>query len=82
MTNSKIGPYGARTYGVNVKHGLTADACVGAVIGGLGLAELRPLLLGQMAFIIGYSFIFSLLVNDFVKSILIARHQETPPVGA
>jgi magnesium-transporting ATPase (P-type) len=61
---------------------LTADACVGAVIGGLGLAELRPLLLGQMAFIIGYSFIFSLLVNDFVKSILIARHQETPPVGA
>ena len=22
MTNSKIGPYGARTYGVNVKHGL------------------------------------------------------------
>ena len=26
MTNPKIGPYGTRTYGANVKHGLGYDA--------------------------------------------------------
>jgi magnesium-transporting ATPase (P-type) len=61
---------------------LTADACVGAVIGGQDLAELRPLPLGQMALIIGYALNCSLLVNDFVKSILIARDQDTPRMGA
>jgi magnesium-transporting ATPase (P-type) len=61
---------------------LIADACVGAVVGGQGLAELRPLPPGQMALIIGYALICSLLVNDFVKSILIARDRDTPRMGA
>jgi magnesium-transporting ATPase (P-type) len=61
---------------------LTADACVGAVIGVRGLAELRPLPPGEMALIIGYALICSLLVNDLVKSILIARHRDTSRIGA
>ncbi len=57
---------------------LTTDACVGAVIGGYGLADLRPLPLGQMVVIIAYALICSLLVNDLVKSALVARLWNTP----
>ncbi len=52
---------------------LIADACVGVAIGALGLAELRPLPPGQMAFIIAYALVASLFVNDVVKSALLAR---------
>lgn len=52
---------------------LVTDACVGMAIGGLGLAELRPLPFGQMMFVIGYAFLISLVANDFVKTALIAR---------
>jgi plasma-membrane proton-efflux P-type ATPase len=61
---------------------LAADACVGVAIGGLGVAELRPLPPAQMAIIISYALVCSLLVNDPVKSILIARHRDTPLMGA
>ena len=60
---------------------LTGDACVGAVIGLHGLAELAPLPLGQMACIVGYALVCSLAVNDYVKSVLIARYRSTPADG-
>ncbi len=53
---------------------LTLEACTGLIIGVHGLAELRPLPLGQTAFIIGYTLVFSLCINDFVKRRLISRY--------
>jgi H+-transporting ATPase len=53
---------------------LAGDACAGVMIGIYGLAELAPLALGQTALIIGYAFVCSLVINDFVKVALIARH--------
>jgi plasma-membrane proton-efflux P-type ATPase len=52
---------------------LAADACVGILIGQTGLAELRPLPLRETAAVLGYSLICSLLVNDLVKSAVLAR---------
>lgn len=52
---------------------LFADACAGVAIGSLGLAELQPLPAGQIAFVIGYAFVASLLVNDRIKVFLISR---------
>src|SRR5579871_663922 len=57
---------------------LLVDACVGVAIGGFGLADLRPLPLGQIVFIMAYAFIGSLVINDCVKLILIARLWNTP----
>jgi len=52
---------------------LTADACVGIVVGSIGLAELHPLPFGRVMLVFAYAFVASLLVNDFVKLALIAR---------
>ena len=52
---------------------LTADALVGLAIGFFGLAELGPLPLGQIAFIVAYALVFSLVPNDIVKSVLTER---------
>jgi H+-transporting ATPase len=68
---------------------LLADACVGLAIGRVGLAELRPLPLGQMAFIVAYAFVCSLGVNDRVKVVLMTRRESqrrmaaagTAPIG-
>ena len=51
---------------------LIADAGAGLLIGFYGLAEMRPLPLVQSAFIVGYAIICSLIVNDFVKTMMIA----------
>ncbi len=60
---------------------LLADACVGIAIGCNGLGELRPLPPEHIGFILAYSFIASLIVNDFLKLILIRRlwNAETRP---
>jgi plasma-membrane proton-efflux P-type ATPase len=51
---------------------LVADGCAGLLIGRFGLGEMRPLPLAQSAFVLGYSFVFALLVNDLAKTMLIA----------
>ena len=56
---------------------LFVDACAGVLISAYGLAELRPLPLGQTTFVIGYALVFSLVINDFIKSALIARSSST-----
>jgi H+-transporting ATPase len=53
--------------------GLAADACAGVLVAAHGLAELRPLPARELAMVVGYSFVFSLLVNDVVKRALITR---------
>ena len=57
---------------------LVLDACVGVLIGVHGLAELQPLRLGHIAIIIGYSFVFSLIVNDLFKVAWIKRFANSP----
>jgi hypothetical protein len=52
---------------------LAADAGVGVLIGLFGLGELAPLTLAQVAFVLIYALVWSLLVNDFVKIALLAR---------
>ncbi len=52
---------------------LCADAAAGLLIGAHGLAELKPLPAGQTAVILGYACVFSLVVNDFIKTTLMAR---------
>jgi hypothetical protein len=54
---------------------LCADAGAGVLIGVHGLAELRPLPLRETALIVGWAFVFSLIVNDFIKTALIARQR-------
>lgn len=56
---------------------LFVDACAGVLISVYGLAELRPLSPIEMATIIGYALVFSLGINDFIKSALIARGLST-----
>jgi len=53
---------------------LTADGCVGVLIGTLGLGEMAPLPLSQTAFIVGYALVCSLVINDFVKVFLQERN--------
>jgi H+-transporting ATPase len=53
---------------------LFADACAGVAVGAFGLGELRPLQLPEMALIAGYSLLFSLIVNDFIKTAFLARY--------
>jgi plasma-membrane proton-efflux P-type ATPase len=60
----------SRTLGI----ALFADACAGVAVGTFGLGELRPLRLPEMGLIAGYSLLFSLIVNDFVKTAFIARY--------
>lgn len=52
---------------------LTAAGSVGLVVGLLGLGELRPVPPWQIASIVGYALVCSLLINDFAKTALIAR---------
>jgi H+-transporting ATPase len=52
---------------------LTLDACAGVLIGLHGFAELAPLPVQELIFIIGFALVFSLAINDLVKLVLIAR---------
>ena len=52
---------------------LVADAVVGAAIGAFGLAELRPLPPGQIAFIATFALVCCLGPNDLLKSVLVER---------
>ena len=64
---------------------LCADALAGLVVSRTGLGELRPLPLGQTAVVFAWSFVWALLVNDIIKTALIARlwsgrsHNKAPP---
>jgi H+-transporting ATPase len=49
---------------------LAGDACVGALIGTFGMAEIRPLPFSQMLLIVGYSLVCCLGINDLLKVIL------------
>ncbi len=49
------------------------DGCAGLLISVYGLAELQPLPLGQTALIVGFALVFSLGVNDLIKSAWLAR---------
>jgi hypothetical protein len=51
---------------------LFAVAYAGMAAGAFGLDELRPLRLAEMALFDGYSLLFPLIVNDFVKTAFIA----------
>lgn len=52
---------------------IAADACVGIFIGVHGLADLRPLPLGQTAWVAGYAMVSFLVINDWIKTVLVAR---------
>ena len=52
---------------------LGADAIAGLLIGRFGIAELQPIAIGQTGIIAAYAFVCSLIVNDFVKVMLIRR---------
>lgn len=54
---------------------LVADACVGMLIGVLGVGALQPLTLSQTVFIVGYALVCSLGINDGIKAVLIVRHR-------
>ncbi len=54
---------------------LLADAAAGLLIGAHGLAELAPLPWRQTVIIIAYACVFSLLINDIIKVMLIARQR-------
>jgi plasma-membrane proton-efflux P-type ATPase len=56
---------------------LLVDACVGIVIGMYGLAELRPLPLADTATILGFALVCSLGINDFIKSLFLARFDQS-----
>jgi H+-transporting ATPase len=51
--------------------GLAADACAGVLVSVHGLAELRPLPASELAVVVGYALVCSLLLNDLVKRMLI-----------
>jgi magnesium-transporting ATPase (P-type) len=59
---------------------LFLDACAGFLIGAYGLAELRPLPLGQIASVIGYALVFSLGVNDLIKLAWLTRPSGHPKI--
>jgi len=67
-------PFWASRPSTTLTLALVLDGCAGILIGVYGLAELRPLPLGQIAFIIGYAFVFSLAVNDLFKVAWIKRY--------
>jgi H+-transporting ATPase len=53
---------------------LFGDACAGIAVAAFGLGELHPLQLPEMVLIVAYSLLFSLIVNDFIKTAFIARY--------
>lgn len=54
---------------------LGADAFVGTLIGRFGMAELHPISLRQTGLIVASALVCSLVLNDFVKTMLIRRIQ-------
>lgn len=56
---------------------LLADACAGVALGAFGLGDLRAIPPSETAFVVGYAFFFSLIVNDFIKTSFIARFWHT-----
>jgi H+-transporting ATPase len=60
---------------------LTLDGCAGVLVSVYGLAELRPLPPSQIAFVIAYALFFSLVVNDVIKSAVLARLQGAEPLA-
>jgi H+-transporting ATPase len=60
---------------------LFVDACVGLLISTYGLAELQPLPLDRTALIVGYALVFSLGINDVIKSAWIAHHSNSAKEG-
>jgi magnesium-transporting ATPase (P-type) len=50
---------------------LLADGLLATLIGTLGLAGLAPLPLWQTLFVLAYAGVFSLLVNDWIKTVLL-----------
>jgi len=52
---------------------VAANGLVGLAIGLLGLADLRPLRPGEVAFIAGWTAVCSLGPNDVLKSVLTER---------
>ncbi len=63
------GPFWASRPSAILAAALVADACVGALIGLKGFAELRPLPVGQTAFVIAFAAVSAFGVNDFVKRV-------------
>ncbi|MDE2364148.1 MAG: plasma-membrane proton-efflux P-type ATPase [Hyphomicrobiales bacterium] len=66
--------------------GLSADACIGVLIGRVGLGELHPLPLSATALIIGFAATCCLGANDLIKCVVIKRFgardsSEARPVG-
>ena len=61
---------------------LVADAAVGVLIGLFGLAEMKALAPTQVGLVVAYAFLFSLPVNDTIKTILIGRCGSVPPIRA
>jgi H+-transporting ATPase len=58
---------------------LIADACVGALIGMRGLADMKPISLAQTGLIISYALICGLGINDPVKRIMMGPHRPVHP---
>lgn len=61
---------------------LVADACVGVLIGLVGLAEMKPLTPEHLGVVVAYAFIASLPVNDIIKTALIGRNSRAVPLPA
>ena len=58
---------------------LILDGCAGILIGLVGLGELRPLLLRETGLILVFALVFSLGVNDVIKTAFIAHYLEAVP---
>ena len=52
---------------------MLADMCLGVSFSTFGLLGFRAIPFIETLFVIGYSFIFSLVVNDFIKCVLLNR---------
>jgi len=61
---------------------LVADACVGVLIGYIGLAEMKPLSATQTGCIVLYALVCSFALNDVVKTLLIGRKTRAAPLVA
>ena len=58
---------------ITLSAALIGAAAAGIGIASFGLAELRPLGARELAVVLGYSLVCSLVINDFVKTALVAR---------
>lgn len=55
---------------------ILADMAFGAVISTLGILGFKSIPFSQTAIIIGYTLIFSLVINDFIKFVLLKKWHE------